>query len=170
MVTLSSFLQFWGVVFLATTGFVCFFKPEVENGVDDKTLGLVDTYKQVQRSCSVLRSRCRSCYFLLTPPHHFAILESPCALSWSVLGHHFKRVVRVLQCVHVAAFEHDTVLGTVSWINAPADESPETDGLTMLCAAHRRLLSMSSCTSVFDCRRCSPSLRCSSRVGWVRTL
>ena len=64
MVTLSSFLQFWGVVFLATTGFVCFFKPEVENGVDDKTLGLVDTYKQVQRSCSVLRSRCRSCYFV----------------------------------------------------------------------------------------------------------
>lgn len=49
MVTLSTFLQFWGVVFLATTGFVCFFKPEVESGVNDKILGLVDTYKQVIR-------------------------------------------------------------------------------------------------------------------------
>lgn len=48
MVTLSTFLQFWGVVFLATTGFVCFFKPEVENGVNDKVMGLVDTYKQVR--------------------------------------------------------------------------------------------------------------------------
>lgn len=48
MVTLSIFLQFWGVVFLATTAFVCFFKPEVENDVDDKIMGLVDTYKQVR--------------------------------------------------------------------------------------------------------------------------
>lgn len=47
MITLSTFLQFWGFVFLATTGFVCFFKAEVENGVNDKILGLVDTYKQV---------------------------------------------------------------------------------------------------------------------------
>lgn len=52
MVTLSTFLQFWGVVFLATTGFVCFFKPEVENGVNEKIMGLVDTYKQV-RACGV---------------------------------------------------------------------------------------------------------------------
>lgn len=48
MVTLSAFLQFWGVVFLATTVFVCFFKPEVEDAVDEKVLGLVDTYKQVK--------------------------------------------------------------------------------------------------------------------------
>lgn len=48
MVTLSTFLQFWGVVFLATTVFVCFFKPEVENGVNDKVLGLADTYSQVK--------------------------------------------------------------------------------------------------------------------------
>lgn len=48
MITLSTFLQFWGVVFLATTVFVCFFKPEVENGVDDNVMGLVDTYKQVK--------------------------------------------------------------------------------------------------------------------------
>lgn len=47
MVTLSTFLQFWGVIFLATTVFVCFFKPEVENGVGENVLGLVDTYKQV---------------------------------------------------------------------------------------------------------------------------
>ncbi|CAN0010949.1 unnamed protein product, partial [Sphacelaria rigidula] len=47
MVTLSAFLQFWGVVFLATTVFVCFFKPEVEDAVDEKVLGLVDTYKQL---------------------------------------------------------------------------------------------------------------------------
>lgn len=50
MVTLSTFLQFWGVVFLVTTVFVCFFKPEVEHGVNDNILGLVDTYKQVQGS------------------------------------------------------------------------------------------------------------------------
>ncbi|CAN0379953.1 unnamed protein product, partial [Scytosiphon promiscuus] len=49
MVTLSTFLQFWGFVFLATTGFVCFFKPEVENGVNDKILGLFDTYKQLYK-------------------------------------------------------------------------------------------------------------------------
>lgn len=48
MITLSTFLQFWGVVFLATTAFVCFFKPEVENGIDDNVMGLVDTYKQVK--------------------------------------------------------------------------------------------------------------------------
>lgn len=47
IVTLSTFLQFWGVVFLATTLFVCFFKPEVENGTSTKTFGLLDTYKQV---------------------------------------------------------------------------------------------------------------------------
>lgn len=55
MITLSSFLQFWGVMFLATTGFVCFFKPEVENGVNDKVMGLIDTFKQV-RARSVQQS------------------------------------------------------------------------------------------------------------------
>lgn len=53
MVTLSTFLQFWGVVFLATTMFVCFFKPEVENGVNDKVLGPLDTYKQVKRAVEI---------------------------------------------------------------------------------------------------------------------
>lgn len=48
MVTLSTFLQFWGVVFLATTAFVCFFKPEVETGVGENVMGLLDTYKQVK--------------------------------------------------------------------------------------------------------------------------
>ena len=48
IVTLSIFPQFWGVVFLATTAFVCFFKPEIENGVGDNVVGLVDTYKQVK--------------------------------------------------------------------------------------------------------------------------
>ncbi|CAM9227272.1 unnamed protein product [Ascophyllum nodosum] len=38
MLTLSTFLQFWGVVFLATTLFVWFFKPEVDNGMDDEPL------------------------------------------------------------------------------------------------------------------------------------
>lgn len=47
IVTLSTFLQFWGVVFLATTVWLCLFKPEIENGVNDEILGLVDTYKQV---------------------------------------------------------------------------------------------------------------------------
>lgn len=56
MVTLSTFLQFWGVVFLATTGFVCFFKPEVENGVNDKIMGLVDTYKQVRARGAVVQT------------------------------------------------------------------------------------------------------------------
>lgn len=49
IVTLSSFLQFWGVVFLVTTFFVWFFKPEVENGVNDKGIGIVETYKQVKK-------------------------------------------------------------------------------------------------------------------------
>lgn len=35
------------MVFLATTIWLCLFKPEFENGVNDEILGLVDTYKQV---------------------------------------------------------------------------------------------------------------------------
>lgn len=33
--------------------FVCFFKPEVEEGVEDEPSGLVDTYKQVQRTSAL---------------------------------------------------------------------------------------------------------------------
>lgn len=53
MLTLSNFLEFWGFVFLATTMFVCFFKPEVEEEVEDEPSGLVDTYKQVRRTSAL---------------------------------------------------------------------------------------------------------------------
>ncbi|CAM9235621.1 unnamed protein product [Choristocarpus tenellus] len=46
MVTLSSFLSFWGLMFLTTTAYVCFFKTEA-NESEDNVLGLVDTYKQL---------------------------------------------------------------------------------------------------------------------------
>lgn len=89
MVTLSTFLQFWGVVFLATTGFVCFFKPEVENGVNEKIMGLVDTYKQV-RACGV-KSRLESCDRGMTfpekgTPQHVLCLSPSAAIGSCMLN------------------------------------------------------------------------------------
>lgn len=64
MVTLSTFLQFWGVIFLGTTFFVCFFKTEAEDGEHDKVLGLVDTYKEVRISLGMTTFPCCSCPLL----------------------------------------------------------------------------------------------------------
>ncbi|CAM9338726.1 unnamed protein product, partial [Pylaiella littoralis] len=80
MVTLSTFLQFWGVVFLATTGFVCFFKPEVESGVNDKILGLVDTYKQLYK-CVRLPSVQSLASVLLTCRMAFAVTDAATSLK-----------------------------------------------------------------------------------------
>lgn len=57
MISLAAFLQFWGVVFLATTVFVCFFKAEVRDGVTDKVVGLRDTYRQVNVGFALCHSR-----------------------------------------------------------------------------------------------------------------
>ncbi|CAM9562794.1 unnamed protein product [Hapterophycus canaliculatus] len=80
MVTLSTFLQFWGFVFLATTGFVCFFKPEVENGVNDKILGLVDTYKQLYK-CVRLPSVQSLASILMTCRMAFAVTDAATSLK-----------------------------------------------------------------------------------------
>ncbi|CAM9129657.1 unnamed protein product [Laminaria digitata] len=80
MVTLSTFLQFWGVVFLATTAFVCFFKPEVENGVDDNVMGLVDTYKQLLK-CVRLPSVQSLAAVLLTCRMAFAVTDAATSLK-----------------------------------------------------------------------------------------
>lgn len=62
MLSLAAFLQFWGVVFLATTVFVCFFKAEVGDGVNYKVAGLVDTYRQVKLDFAPCRSLLLSCW------------------------------------------------------------------------------------------------------------
>lgn len=56
MLSLAAFLQFWGVVFLATTVVVCFFKAEVGDGVNYKVVGLLDTYRQVKLGFALCRS------------------------------------------------------------------------------------------------------------------
>lgn len=53
LVTLASFLLFWGWVFIVTTTFIAFFKHEANDAVDtreDETKGLsdiVNAYKQL---------------------------------------------------------------------------------------------------------------------------
>eukprot|EP00752_Nemacystus_decipiens_P013489 g11948.t1 len=80
MLSLSTFLQFWGLVFLVTTGFVCFFKPEVENGVNDKIMGLLDTYKQLYK-CVRLPSVQSLVSVLLTCRIAFAVTDAATSLK-----------------------------------------------------------------------------------------
>ncbi|CAB1106112.1 unnamed protein product [Ectocarpus sp. CCAP 1310/34] len=80
IVTLSTFLQFWGAVFLATTIWLCLFKPEVENGVNDEFLGLVDTYKQLYK-CVQLPSVRSFSSVLLTCRMAFAVTDAATSLK-----------------------------------------------------------------------------------------
>lgn len=49
LVTLSSFLYFWGIVFFTTTTLVWFLKHEAEDKDANSEQGIIDTYKQLMR-------------------------------------------------------------------------------------------------------------------------
>ncbi|CAM9547476.1 unnamed protein product [Discosporangium mesarthrocarpum] len=80
LVTLSSFLCFWGVVFLVTTAFVCFFKAEVPLDSETDLLGLTDTYKQLIK-CAQLPALQTLGLVLLTCRIAFAVTDAATSLK-----------------------------------------------------------------------------------------
>lgn len=76
MLSLAAFLQFWGLVFLATTVFVCFFKAEAGDGLNYKVVGLFDTYRQVKLGFALCRSLLLSCWRLHKNEKSTTILSS----------------------------------------------------------------------------------------------
>jgi len=80
LINLSQFMLFWGVIFLATTTFIAFFKREKNTGdmIDEEgepDLGIVETYKVLWK---LIRHRLMPVIivFLLTNPFGFAAAES----------------------------------------------------------------------------------------------
>eukprot|EP00953_Heterococcus_sp_UTEX-ZZ885_P015306 8621-Heterococcus_DN1.PRE.1 len=80
MVSLSSFLVFWAVIFLATTLFVWFFKKERHDESEQEVEGLLETYKQLLR-CIRLPSVRGLCAVLLTCKVAFAVTDAATSLK-----------------------------------------------------------------------------------------
>lgn len=80
MVSVTSFLAFWGAIFVATTLFVWFFKKERHDESENEVHGLKETYKQLVR-CIRLPSVRGLCCVLLTCKVAFAVTDAATTLK-----------------------------------------------------------------------------------------
>ncbi|XP_055952925.1 acetyl-coenzyme A transporter 1-like isoform X2 [Argiope bruennichi] len=86
IVTLSSFLRLWGIIFFISTTLVLIFKTDKEKGVSD-ILGIKDTYCQLYRILG-LRNMWLVVAFLLTSKIAFAATDSVTGLKLIEAGVH----------------------------------------------------------------------------------
>jgi len=79
IVTLASFMQFWAIVFIITTLYVCFFKAE-EHEEDEEPENPIETYKKAWQ-CIRLPSVKRLCIILMTCKLAFAVTDAATSLK-----------------------------------------------------------------------------------------